>query len=131
MEKKSILIVEDELISAWALKMQLESWDFNVLPIIVDGKDVSYIAINNRPDVILMDIFLDDDVTGIDAVKEIHKSLYIPVIYITASNDPVTFKLMRETRFFDYLKKPYDYGSLKVMLYKLFSISQVNEQLSN
>ena len=67
-----ILIVEDEIIIAIDLKMQLENLGYYVLDIAVNGKDAINKTGENNPDLVLMDILLNGD---IDGIEQLHKYL--------------------------------------------------------
>jgi response regulator of citrate/malate metabolism len=70
---------------------------------------------------ILMDIFLDDSIDGVDAVKEIHKNKRIPVIYITATNDAAMLKKAEETNYSHLVVKPFNYDNLKSLIESVFA----------
>ena len=107
MAKKRVLIVEDEAIVAFDLKLLLESLGFEVIAILTDGGEaVSYSRVN-EPDLIMMDVFLSDNVSGIEAVREIRKSVGSPVVYISASTDPETYAMAETTEFVGFITKPY------------------------
>ncbi|MCP4138021.1 MAG: response regulator [bacterium] len=112
-EIKQVLIVEDELVSALALKLIIEELGFSVCGIVTKGRDAIAQACSMRPDLILMDVFLADSVDGINAVEEIHETINIPVIYITASTDPATFKRAERTTMLAYIRKPYSIQDVK------------------
>ncbi len=65
----SILIVEDEMITALAMKQLVESWGHIVPAIVSNGAGAIRLARELDPDLILMDIFLANGVTGIDAAR--------------------------------------------------------------
>lgn len=103
---KKILIVEDEEISAFFYKIVLEAESYNVIGLASNGKDAIELADRFRPDCIIMDIFLEGDMTGIDAVKELNLHHAIPVIYVTANTDERTKNMALETDPFAYITKP-------------------------
>ena len=109
---KKILIAEDELIVAHSLKRNIEEKGYSVCDIVKTGKDAVRLALEKQPDLLIVDIFLEDETDGIDAVKNIHEKKFIPVIYTTASSDRLTYAKARETEMLKYLTKPYDIGEL-------------------
>ncbi|MBN2385019.1 response regulator [bacterium] len=113
MDNKRILIVEDDILNAFALKMKIEEWGYDVINMVTGGSMAIEESKKNKPDLILVDIFLNDDITGVEAVKEIHKSALIPVIYITAFEDPQTFQMIDETEYRAFIAKPYHYNQVK------------------
>ena len=106
--EKRILIAEDEMIIAFNLKMMVQKNGYDVCHISLSGKDMIDSSLELRPDLLIVDIFLDDEIDGIDAVMEIHKKEDIPVIYTTASSDPKMYRKAQKTTMAAYLKKPYN-----------------------
>ena len=70
-DKFKVLIVEDEFLTAKSLKMDLEKLGLNVLDPIAKGEDSVPVAIQENPDLILMDIRLAGGLDGIEAAEEI------------------------------------------------------------
>ncbi|MFT5567741.1 MAG: CheY-like chemotaxis protein, partial [Glaciecola sp.] len=69
-----ILIVEDEMLLAAELAMNLEALGYKVLDMLSSGKEVlDFLKTNDPPDLILMDIQLDGEMDGIETVKAIQK----------------------------------------------------------
>ena len=82
-EKKKLLLVEDETITAMSLRAALVRLGYEVSEIVVTGYDAIQKAFSYKPSVILMDINLIGEMNGVEAVEKIHKQNPIPVIYIT------------------------------------------------
>jgi len=109
MEKKKIIIAEDENIIALDLKKKLENLGFLVPNIVNTGDMAIKFAAIIRPNLILMDITLKGKLNGIDAGIEIWKRYKIPIIYITAYIDDISIKKCIKFKCnFDYLIKPID-----------------------
>jgi PAS domain S-box-containing protein len=108
MEKKSILIVEDEKISAIDLKDTLISLGYLVTGTASSGERAIEMAEENIPDLILMDIRLAGKISGIEAAEQILKRHAIPIIYLTAYADPELVEQAKRTRPYGYLIKPFD-----------------------
>ena len=67
-----------------------------------------------NPDLILMDIMLEDDVDGIDAVSTLQsEQINIPVIFITGNSDAYNRERANAIEYVDYLVKPINYNILK------------------
>ena len=58
MSKKKILIVEDEIFTAEALRLDLEQMGYEVCSLVSSGEKAIQIATNEKPDVVLMDVRL-------------------------------------------------------------------------
>jgi CheY-like chemotaxis protein len=69
-----------------------------------------------------MDISLEGEIDGIEAMLEIRKFSDVPVIYITGNSDPYHVERAEKTNYLDYLTKPIEYDDLKKSIGKHFSI---------
>jgi DNA-binding LytR/AlgR family response regulator len=105
---KRILIVEDDMIIAANLSMQLTQLGYEVTGIETRGEEAVAHAKVNTPDIILMDIQLKGTLTGIETAALIKKYLSIPLIYITANSDEGTFNKAKETNPFAFISKPFN-----------------------
>lgn len=79
-----VLIIEDEPIIAMDLESILESLGHNVVGIARTEKEALHLALSKRPKLVLSDIQLADDSSGLDAVNKILSNYSVPVIFITA-----------------------------------------------
>ncbi|MBN1533464.1 MAG: response regulator [Spirochaetes bacterium] len=95
--KKRIYIVDDDMIAG--LYMQETLGDrYIIAGLAVSGEEAAAGTVLGRPDVILMDIRLMGEMSGIDAAKRIWESLNITVIYCAAYNDTDTVEETKEIR---------------------------------
>jgi PAS domain S-box-containing protein len=121
-KKVKVLIVEDESIVGIDLKQTLVKLNYQVLDLVRTGEDAVQKALENNPDIILMDIMLDGKMTGIEAVQKIKEQIDIPVIYLTAYADEKTIQTAKLTDPFGYILKPFDerslHSSIEMALYK-------------
>ncbi len=108
MEKKSILIVEDEQIPAIDLKDTLISLGYQVTGIAPSGERAIELVDEDTPDLILMDIRLSGKLSGIEAAEQILLHHAVPIIYLTAYADPELVERAKRTRPYGYIIKPYD-----------------------
>lgn len=121
MEQKNVLIVEDEMIHGLFLKASIQSSGFSVLDVISRGEDAVKYALENRPGLIITDILLKDEMTGVDVIEEIHKHEKIPVIYITALSDNRLLERAEMTKPVAIIYKPYEIHTLLSLLNGLLS----------
>ncbi|MCI0472082.1 MAG: response regulator [Ignavibacteria bacterium] len=112
MAKAEILIVEDDKLSASVLRRILGKNNYNVVGILENGEDAVKTALELKPDLILMDIFLKDKIDGIEAAGKIKENYDIPVIYLTADSSLDTIQRAKITEPFGYLVKPVESSSL-------------------
>lgn len=113
---KTVLIVEDDLLLNLLYESFLEKLGFHTHGELVYGKTAVDAAKKIDPDVILMDIALEGEMDGIDAVEKIREFSNVPVIFITGNSDPVNRKRAESTAYSNYLIKPIEYKDLRVTL---------------
>ena len=104
--KNRILIVEDEQIIAEDLKETLKNIGFEDCQIENSAEQALEIIKKQKPDLIIIDIKLTDEMDGIELVKSINKIEDIPVIYFTAYADKKVIQKAMETKPVAYLIKP-------------------------
>lgn len=107
MNKDKILIVEDELIAAESLSLDLNKLGYEVMGIVTSGEKAIEKTIATNPDVILMDIHLKGKMDGIHTAEKIMETFHIPIIYLTAYADVETIERAKATNPYGYLVKPY------------------------
>jgi PAS domain S-box-containing protein len=117
-----ILVVEDEHLTYHAVKAVLEKNGFSVLPIATTGEDAILKVKESAPDLILMDIWLEEDMDGIEAAGKIHEFSTIPIIYLTALADRKSIERAKISEPYGYIIKPCDESTLittiEMALYK-------------
>ena len=130
--KKRILIAEDESVIAIDIARTLERLSYKVIGYSRTGVDVILKAGQLNPDLILMDIMLEGEVTGIDAAEKIMNLYNIPVIYLTAYADPATLEKAKLTEPFGYILKPFDertlHTAIEMALYKYEISNKLRER---
>jgi DNA-binding LytR/AlgR family response regulator len=107
MSKINILVVEDEIIVSKDIQQSLKKLGYNVVGACSTGEDAIEQAINHKPDLVLMDIMLKGDMSGIEAAAQIKSKGNIPVIYLTAYADESTLNKAKITEPYGYILKPF------------------------
>jgi PAS domain S-box-containing protein len=116
MEQKSILIVEDEAISAMDLKESLLSLGYQVSGIVATGERAIESVHETPPDLILMDIMLAGKINGIEAAEEILRQAFIPIIYLTAFSDHALIERAKASGPYGYVVKPCNISKLSITI---------------
>lgn len=106
MPEKKILIVEDEVIIAHDLKETLEAYGYTCAGIVISVDKALRHLEKERVDLVLLDINLYGEKTGLDLAKLLFENYDIPFIYLTSYEDPETIKKIKETKPAGYLQKP-------------------------
>ncbi|MBF0320132.1 MAG: response regulator [Nitrospirae bacterium] len=114
MSKTKILIVEDEIIIAKDIEKCLMDLGYMVTGAVPTAKE-AFMKIEQRcPDLVLMDIMLQDGIDGVEAASQIRKNYDIPVIYLTAYADEKMLERAKITEPFGYLLKPFEDKELHI-----------------
>ena len=104
---QKILIVEDELIIAANLAMQIESFGYQVIETIPRVEEVLPFLIDHTPDIILLDINLKGDMDGIQLAQLIKREYGTPIIFVTANNDDHHFERAKAVCPYGFISKPF------------------------
>jgi len=102
-----ILVVEDEMIIAAKISMHLTNLGYEVTGILPRGEEALMSVEENRPDIVLMDIRLKGNLSGIETAIQMQKIADIPVIFLTANVDEGTFNKAKLAKPYAFLSKPY------------------------
>jgi len=128
-ETPTILIAEDEYITGTDIQNCLIDMGYDA-PLVVDnGAEAIEKAGTLHPDVVLMDITLIGEISGIDAASVIRERYDIPVIFLTAHSDDATFEHARVTEPFGYLIKPFEPRSLHISIEMALYKHAIDERL--
>ena len=105
---KKILLIEDDLQIARAIALRLEHQGYDVLTA-PDGCDGLVEALDNHPDVIIMDIMMPNGL-GFSVAQRLQALGFgdIPIIFITASKLECLAQMARNIGAFDYIEKPFE-----------------------
>lgn len=103
---KKVLLVEDNGVQALMIEQYIRDFNHTVVGTAGRAEKAVAMAEEHRPDLIIMDIFLDGDKTGIDAMQEIRARSDVPVIYISGNSDPYYVEKAKDTHFSHFLFKP-------------------------
>jgi PAS domain S-box-containing protein len=129
MSGKKILVVEDEFITGADLQSKLKKMGYDV-PVVVDtGRKAIQTAGEMRPDLVLMDITLKEEMTGIEAAERIGSDYNIPVIFLTAHSDDATVEKAVKSVPFGYLIKPLDERALKTTIQMALYKHEIDAQI--
>ncbi len=105
--KLKILIVEDEMLIAANLALQLENLGYQVCGKVPRGEEALVRARKQKPDLVLMDIQLKGAIDGIQTVQRLQREHDLAVVYLTANDDDAHFERAKATNPFAFLSKPF------------------------
>ena len=102
-----VLIVEDEMIIAAKISMQLTGLGYEVTGILTRGEEAIKHVFENHVDILLLDIQLKGNMDGIETAVQIQKLSKVPIIYLTANADEATFDRAKMTKPAGFISKPF------------------------
>ena len=112
--RADVLIIEDEPIIAMDLETIVRDLGHNVTGVAVTRDEAVSQAMASRPGLVLADIQLADDSSGIDAVKDILAEFAVPVIFITAFPERLLTGERPEPTFL--ITKPFQRSTVKAAI---------------
>lgn len=127
-----IFIVEDEFLVAESIKADLKRFNYNVVGKAASGEEALQKIAETKPDLILMDINLKGEMTGIDVSNELKKTLNIPVVFLSAHADENTLNQAKEVGAFGFLVKPFQaidlISTIEVTLAKSYTLKTIKTE---
>src|SRR5258708_980440 len=128
--KASVLIVEDQFIEANNLKLILKKAGYSVFPIAHSVNDAWQIMERQNPEIVLLDIRLQGDLTGIDLARSL-KEKNIAFVYLSANSDKPILDAAIATKPYGFLVKPFREKDVLVMLDVAWYLHQHNQESVN
>jgi len=101
-----ILIVEDQFIEANDLRITLEGAGHKVIGVAKSYDHALVLIERERPEIVLLDIFLKGKLTGLDLAAVFSKE-NIPFIYLSANSNASVLESAKATRPYGFLVKPF------------------------
>ena len=90
------LIVEDELMIALDLEDAMSALGFDICGLASTADTARSIAMDNQPDVVLMDVNLDGGREGIEAARWLREVCDAPIVFVTGYTDRDTVERIHE-----------------------------------
>ncbi len=106
--RQRILIVEDEALVAEDLRVRLGRLGYDVVGIVDRAEEVSGAVVEDRPDLVLMDIKLKGAMDGIEAGDRLRAASSVPFVFVTSHADRTTMDRAMRAEPFGYVLKPFD-----------------------
>ena len=114
LDKKTILIVDDEKTIVDMLVYNLQKEGYNTLEA-NDGEEAVNIALNEKPDLVLLDIMLPK-MDGFEVCQAIREFSDMPIIMLTAKGEDMDKILGLEYGADDYITKPFNILEVKARI---------------
>jgi DNA-binding LytR/AlgR family response regulator len=123
----NVVIVEDSAIVAEDIKDMLLDLGHKTVGLCNSAKETFQLIKTTRIDLILLDIRIIGEKSGIDIAKQLNEVHKIPFIFISAHSDKATIEAASSTAPFGYLVKPIRQESLYALL-EVFKHNYKKEQ---
>ena len=131
-DKKTILIVDDEKPIVDILVYNLQKEGYNTIEA-NDGLTAVDVALNQKPDLILLDIMLPK-MDGLTVCKKIRTALNVPILMLTARDEEIDKIVGLELGADDYVTKPFSVRELMARIkanLRKFEASSLNTDNSS
>jgi PAS domain S-box-containing protein len=125
----SILIVEDEAVIALDLQLQLEDMGYRVLGPAESGPQALALAVQQRPDLVLMDIRIQGPIDGIETAARLGRVSGLPVVFLTSHSDDETVAQAARTSPCGFLTKPFESRALRAAIEMALSRASLERRL--
>lgn len=109
-----VLIIEDEPIIAMDIETLVRDMGHEVTGVAVTRAEAVALAMADQPGLVLADIQLADDSSGIDAARDIIEQFVVPVIFITAFPERLLTGARPEPTFL--ITKPFQRATVKAAI---------------
>jgi DNA-binding response OmpR family regulator len=110
---KTIFIIEDEVVISIFIKMYLQRHGFNVIGTSTNGLQALDIILEDKPDIIIIDVTLKGGLNGIEVANKIYERYQPKIIFITGLEENA-LKSIKFTH--SYLRKPFENKELLSLL---------------
>jgi DNA-binding response OmpR family regulator len=123
MSPRTILIADDDHVFTEMLRTKLCDKGFSVL-IAYDTMQAVMMAVKSVPDAILLDVKMPGG-TGLEAIRQLkisNKTSSIPIIAISAVDNPTLPDVIKGLGAIGFLPKPVNFGTVYKMLCSVLSL---------
>ena len=108
MEKSKILVVEDNIITAKHITNSLKKFGHTITDMVNSKKTVEKSIVSNRPDLVILDINLGQEIDGIQIAGILENDYSIPFVFLTSYNDEETISRILKLNPSGYIIKPFN-----------------------
>ena len=119
-----IMIVEDDLLLLMVEERLIKNLGYNVVAKANESKQALRLFKEKCPDILIVDINLDGDLTGIDLVNQMRKEGFITQIFLSGEENQVIIEKAMDLGITDYLQKPITVAGLRKSLIRATKLKQ-------
>jgi len=103
---KRILVVEDDVLTSYWIITELNKIGYYTYEPVTTGAGAIESAVLNKPDFILMDVWLEGKINGIDAAEKILSSCDTSIIFMSGYPEEAFAKMNKNVKYASFLHKP-------------------------
>jgi DNA-binding response OmpR family regulator len=123
---KTVLTIDDEVAITELLSSILQSHGFDVITA-NNSRDGLKAIVEKSPDAIILDLMMPD-INGVDLCKKIRSFSKIPIMVLSAINDPVIVAQVLDSGADDFIAKPM---STNVMIARLNMLLRRSKEMTS
>ena len=90
------LIVDDEYLFVLSLAADMQALGFASCDLAANGQDAFLQAMENTPDIVLMDVNLEGGCEGIEVARWLRKVCEAPIVFVTGCSDRATVERIHQ-----------------------------------
>lgn len=100
-----VMVVEDEVLIGMMIARKLQALGYQVGTVVTTGEEAVARARQELPDVVLMDVTLAGEMSGLEAARQIKAGQAIPIIIYSGYDDTLFYQQVRDLEPVAVLKK--------------------------
>jgi PAS domain S-box-containing protein len=128
--KRTILLVEDNVITAMEEQLSLEKNGYIVIPVYSGLEAVELFSKNSSIELVLMDIDLGTGINGPDAARAILKIREIPIVFLSSHTEPEIVETTEKITSYGYVVKNSGITVLDASIRMAFRLFDANKQIA-
>ncbi|MCF7886408.1 MAG: response regulator [Candidatus Marinimicrobia bacterium] len=129
MHKSKILLVDDEPVTVLAETTRLKKHGFAVQVLNNGQESIQYLKKHDDIDIILMDIELDGELDGIETAKKIHQNHDLPILFLTAHENPELLHRVKTVESYNYLLKDTSGQMIANAIHQALKLHKANQKI--
>ncbi|MBI4775884.1 MAG: PAS domain S-box protein [Deltaproteobacteria bacterium] len=123
-----ILLVEADVPIGKELAVLLAGLGYSITSVVHSGRNAVQKALEQRPDVILMDVALKGDMDGVAAADEILSHADIPIVFSLARGDKEELQATKPIPPYGYVLKPYQKRELEMAVETALYVARMSSE---
>ncbi len=128
--KRTVLLVEDNVITAMEEQLSLEKYGYNVIPAYSGQEALDIFKNNSSIELILMDIDLGTGINGPDTARTILKFREVPIVFLSSHIEPEVVETTEKITSYGYVVKNSGITVLDASIKMAFRLFDAKRQIA-